>query len=275
LFSTGIERHAVFGCVRRSVQIVDLAFDGWFLRTLIGAGDAAEPRLGSLRDADHDADFKRLKVFGLKPENWEKGLDLTKAMLACADPASRAQFQELQEYDLPFFSIYEPDDAPRVRFRRIAEKLKRNLLEKLQEGILIASGYSIHAPPDAKPTLIAPDRWRTLTPDFRNSTAEGSGLSLFGIRVFQNAMTLRSQIEQVDLYRSGLGGPPTMKHLIIAEFGRRSLSGEALSSLRAEAAELCQWSLKTHPDGPTPSVGTIQNQIRELHRRRFRNKRFP
>ena len=63
-----------------------------------------------------------------------------------------------------------------------------------------------------------------------------------------------------------------MKHLIIAEFERRLASGETRSALKAEAAELCQWSVKTHPDGPPPSIGTVQNHIRDMHRLRFRKK---
>ena len=122
----------------------------------------------------------------LKPENWEKGLALTSAMLACAGHALRAQFEDLQKYDSPISSIDEPEDTPRRRFRRLQEQLEGNLLDHLREALLVASGYPEDAAADAKPTLIAPNRWSLLTPNFQNSSAQGSGLSLFGIRVFKN-----------------------------------------------------------------------------------------
>jgi hypothetical protein len=184
----------------------------------------------------------------------------------------RTEFEDLQRFDSPISFVDEPDDTPRRRFRRVQEKLEGNLLGLLREGVLVASGYSENAAADAKPTLIAPDRWRLLTPNFLNSSAEGSGLSLSGICVFRNAAALRSQVESVDPYRSGLGGRPTMKHLIMAEFERRLASGETLASLKAEATELCKWSVRTHPDGPSPTSGTVENHIRDLHRRRFGKK---
>jgi len=208
----------------------------------------------------------------MKHDNWETGLDLTSAMLACASDALRVQFEDLKKYDSFVSSVLEPEDTPRRRFRRIQEQLEGHLLAHLRDGVLVASGYPENASADAKPTLIASERWSLLTPNFENSSARGSGLLLFGIRVFKNAPALQSRIEPVDIYRTGLGGRPTMKHLIITEFERRLASGVTRSSLKAEAAELCQWSIRTHPDGPSPSVGTIQNHIRDLHRLRLRRK---
>lgn len=208
----------------------------------------------------------------LEDKKWEKGVGLEEALFECSDTELREEYERLKEYDYPFGFVHESEQSPRRQARRIRAQLELALLNALVEGKLVASGYDTRSPADAKPVAISPDRWRVMTPDFQKSSAEGSGVSLFGIRVFRNAAALNSHLLQVDLYRSGLPGRPTVKQLIIAEFDRRMSSGQALGSLPAEARELSDWAFTNHPQAPAPSPRTIENQIRERHRRFFRRK---
>jgi len=70
----------------------------------------------------------------------------------------------------------------------------------------------------------------------------------------------------VDPYKTGLPGRRTIAHLIKNEFDRRRKEGETEVKLKDEAAALHHWAATTHPTAPTPTVTTIENQIRQLHR---------
>jgi len=62
-------------------------------------------------------------------------------------------------------------------------------------------------------------------------------------------------------------GRPSDKDLLIAEFERRCRSGEALLTLAAEARELSTWIRTNHTDAVLTQPVTIQNNIRDQHRR--------
>jgi hypothetical protein len=68
---------------------------------------------------------------------------------------------------------------------------------------------------------------------------------------------------------SHTGGPgrPTIMHLILQEFERRSGSGDVLPTLSEECEALRIWAAASHSDAPTPTVGTIKNRIRTAYRR--------
>jgi hypothetical protein len=76
--------------------------------------------------------------------------------------------------------------------------------------------------------------------------------------------------EQVDRYRTGLPGRPTISHLIEAELRRRIAAGECEATLSAEAQALRQWAISTHPNAPPPSTGAIENRIRTPYNALFR-----
>jgi len=70
----------------------------------------------------------------------------------------------------------------------------------------------------------------------------------------------------VDPYKTGSPGRPTISHLIEAEYNRRQVAGETNAELKDEAAALHGWAEISHPMARTPTVTTIQNQIRSAHR---------
>jgi hypothetical protein len=111
-----------------------------------------------------------------------------------------------------------------------------------------------------------------LKPDFQNSSAKASNLSLEGVLVFNDRRVLNSLLDELDPFRTGMPGRSTAKHKIVAEFERRVASDEALPSLTAEARDLSRWLLRTYPGAPPTSTRTIENQIRDLHRRHLRSK---
>ena len=72
---------------------------------------------------------------------------------------------------------------------------------------------------------------------------------------------------KLDPYRTGLPGRPTIKHKILEEFRKRVEMKTFDLKLTSEAEELRKWAEKEHPDAPRPTLGTIENLIRDEHRR--------
>lgn len=61
-------------------------------------------------------------------------------------------------------------------WKRFRESLERDLYWSLRDGKLQARGFSNTAPLDSPRQLIAPERWKDLTLDIKESSAEGPGL---------------------------------------------------------------------------------------------------
>ena len=72
---------------------------------------------------------------------------------------------------------------------------------------------------------------------------------------------------KVHPYLTGLAGRPTIKHLILAEFRKRAKGHTFDLTLADEATALCNWAEEKHPDGARPTRLTIENLIRNEHRR--------
>ena len=66
---------------------------------------------------------------------------------------------------------------------------------------------------------------------------------------------------------TGLPGRPNAKHLINAEFQRMVDEKRVPSTLKATAEFLVTWFSGTYPKLAQPTVGTIQNNIRDAHRK--------
>ncbi len=215
------------------------------------------------------------EIFGdrtLSDDKWRGGLELEEALLETADSGDRAEHDRLRQFDSPVTFVDEPESSPRHQFRRIRAQLEEAFMRRLQKGELVAVGYDTRSGADSKPAIVAPDRWRVLKPDFQNSLAKASNLSLEGVRVFRDRRVLDSHLDEIDPFRSGMPGRTTAKHKIVAEFQRRVSANQALPSLAAEARELLNWLLRTYPEAPRTSARTIENQLRDLHRRHFRTR---
>lgn len=70
--------------------------------------------------------------------------------------------------------------------------------------------------------------------------------------------------------RTGMPGRPSIAQLILAEFCRRAEAGLVLPGLAAEARQLHTWATESHLKAPTPTPRTIENHIRDAHRRAFK-----
>jgi hypothetical protein len=208
----------------------------------------------------------------LSDDKWQHGLELEEALLETADSGERAEHDRLMQFDSPLSFIGESESSPRRQFRRIRAQLEEAFIRRLKKGELVAVGYDARSGADSKPAIVAPDRWRVLKPDFHDSSAKASNLSLEGVRVFRDRRRLDSHLDEIDPFHSGMPGRTTAKHKIVAEFKRRLASNEALSSLAGEARELSQWLLRAYPEAPLTSARTIENQIRDLHRRHFKTR---
>lgn len=182
-----------------------------------------------------------------------------------------------------------PDAVNRVAKAGPAEDAAEEVLLALQDGEITARGTPALSFGDRQP--IPPGRWVEGTVDW----AKGTLRSL--PHGYTNITIARADLDRVwphagsgepgiatggpmangtmptpppDPYRSGAPGKPTIKHLILGEFRRRVQAGDVLPVLADEAKALCDWAAAQHPGAPTPTVRTVENQIRDEFRRTVR-----
>jgi hypothetical protein len=77
---------------------------------------------------------------------------------------------------------------------------------------------------------------------------------------------LASETEKPVETHTGLPGRPSAKHLINAEFERIVEEKRVPATVRDTAEVLAEWFSETHPKLAQPTVGTIENNIRDAHR---------
>jgi hypothetical protein len=64
------------------------------------------------------------------------------------------------------------------------------------------------------------------------------------------------------IYKTGLPGKPTSRHLFRNEFFARAERNETKKTLREEASALCGWLTHAHPTAPPAKRKTIENALR-------------
>ena len=74
------------------------------------------------------------------------------------------------------------------------------------------------------------------------------------------------QADQIDPYKTGGAGKPTVKHLVESEMRRRAEHGEMLPILTEESKALSAWAAEKHPNGPRITPKTIRNSLNGVHR---------
>ncbi len=111
------------------------------------------------------------------------------------------------------------------------------------------------------PTLGASEFFRHLMPA---GAIAGSGVA----QVPPHDAKAEGALDGDPLTHSGFPGRPAKsKHLIENEFRQRIERAEVLTSLTDEAVALLAWFVQEHPQMPRPTQRTIENNIREIHRR--------
>jgi hypothetical protein len=70
-----------------------------------------------------------------------------------------------------------------------------------------------------------------------------------------------------EIVHSGAPGRPTSKQLVVNEHARRITDGKAVQGLTCQAEALGRWLQEKHPSAPRMKVKTIENAIREAHRK--------
>ena len=71
---------------------------------------------------------------------------------------------------------------------------------------------------------------------------------------------------EVDPFKTGAPGRPTMSHVIKAQFEIRCKEAIVEPTLHSEATALLAWAKEHHPRTPLPTHKTIENQIRSAYR---------
>ena len=119
------------------------------------------------------------------------GSTLKEALSRWGDPESAQEMLCLvrQGCDAPMIlstsGPLSPAEERGLRYLSLREKLESEILERLRQGQLVATGYDSRAALDAPPITIPADRWRVLTPDFNKSSATAVGFTVVGILVFE------------------------------------------------------------------------------------------
>jgi len=120
-------------------------------------------------------------------------LPLVEALARWGDPALAAETTQLasEGYDGPSISILggpiTPDERKYGRYQEVRELLQQELLEKLRQGVLIATGFDVRAAADAAAITIPPERWRSLVPRYDDASATDGTMTITGIRVREAA----------------------------------------------------------------------------------------
>ena len=84
--------------------------------------------------------------------------------------------------------------------------------------------------------------------------------------LFSALAGMTADSESVEI-STGAPGRPSVIQFVEKEAERRRSANEALPKISAEAQELHSWCAKKHPSYPTPTAKTIENRIREAHRK--------
>jgi hypothetical protein len=91
-------------------------------------------------------------------------------------------------------------------------------------------------------------------------------IGLFDEKQFEDWIVSQSECSAA-VYRTGMVGAPTSKHLLIAEMQRRAERGEMKQTLAREAQHLLDWLAKEHPTAPQPKQVSAGNALRDDYRR--------
>jgi hypothetical protein len=137
---------------------------------------------------DHDPRPVWLRV------NPKDGLSLWDAMLFYGDRhnAEIAVHRRLEGFAGPPFTPFEEMTQAEQReynrgsmqYERARRHLENEIFRELLSGALFATGYSSNSALDVPAARILTDRWRLLEPNFLESTADGGGVHISGILVF-------------------------------------------------------------------------------------------
>jgi hypothetical protein len=82
-------------------------------------------------------------------------------------------------------SPWTKSERKQSRYRHLRHQLEGELMEKLRTGELVATGYDSRAVIDAPPNTIPADRWRTLTANYKESSATMGNVVITGIQVLR------------------------------------------------------------------------------------------
>jgi hypothetical protein len=128
-----------------------------------------------------------------------KPRSLEDALQVWCEPSLVAEMLQLktQGYGGPqlLFPGGPETESERKQFRYwyLRKQLEAELMEKLKAGELIATGYDSLAPIDEPASTIPADRWRTLTANFKESSATTGNVVITGIQVLRPTAQVPAQ----------------------------------------------------------------------------------
>jgi len=185
------------------------------------------------------------------------------------------QVYRIDEQGRRIFEIDAHSDFNRallLRMQEAQDAAGAAFLALLRAGRLVA--WAREGSPVAPLRRIPADAWASLRlAHVTEGRARGHGVDLFDIRVAPASATPPTPAPATppapaEILSTGAPGRPSSMHLIRAEHRRRLDAGEAHESLAAEARYLAAWLAQQHPTAPRATAKTVENAIREAHRRR-------
>jgi hypothetical protein len=168
------------------------------------------------------------------------------------------------------------DDEIDQRFIKLdvlGRRVERLMRDALADGLLQTF---IRGPNNNVERLIEREEWRqeafgipnldNVADPIMNPGVDTDGQPvLLKIDNFRHWLT--SVRHEADPFRSGAPGRPSAIQLVGVEHKRRLDCGDVLTSVSKEATYLKAWLEGKYPDAPRTTAKTIENRIREAHRR--------
>lgn len=162
--------------------------------------------------------------------------------------------QKIEGYVLSEFDTNGHDLL--ARSRRLVATISARFVARLYRGEMVA--WAREGSPLAPWREIPQAAWSALClGDVDAGTVKGpGGVALYDVHVGRRVVAAEPLIE------AGAPGRPSAAHLVMQEFGRRAVAGEAGKTLKAEAETLAGWLKWTHPLAPPLGAKRIQEVIR-------------
>jgi hypothetical protein len=166
-------------------------------------------------------------------------------------------------------NFFEIDDDARCRI----EKLMRDAIADGELGLFVKAGSN------RLERLVEREDFRQMSfgiPGFENvphhltSPGEDTSSQAVCLRKSDFHKWLSEQRgESLDPFHTGAPGKPTAKRLVQQEHERRLKAAEGHGKVSKEASALKAWLDRKYPEAPPMSEKTIENAIREPHRKHW------
>jgi hypothetical protein len=163
----------------------------------------------------------------------------------------------------------------------VGRRVERRMRDALADGSLPTF---IRTPHNTMERPIEREPWRqeafgipnidNVADPVTNPGVETGGQPVF-VKIEDFEAWLTAERHVLNPFRTGGPGKPSAIRLVELEHERRLKAGKAMTKVSQEAVHLKEWLDRMYPDAPQTTTRTIENRIREAHRRHSAGARIP